>query len=268
MNDVNLFLPELRGAFFGHKFFGKADLRNFYQKRVPSLSEPAFRRILYALERRDQIIPVDAGVYRFPNGHNTSLALKKFTPSFSAELRQIDYEVKTAFPYAEAMIWETRLLHEFMLHQPGQSQVILETEKDASESIFNFLNTRWIGRVFLQPDRLTFERYVLPRSDSIVITSLLSQSPHQKVEGISTPKLEKILVDIFSDEDIFYIFHEEELVYIFEAAFERYQVSQKAIFRYAQRRKRGQKLRDFLQKKTRIQLIQLDEVNYALQDNR
>jgi hypothetical protein len=261
MNDLNLYLPELKGAFSGRKFFGKADLRNFYQKRSPSLSEPAFRRILYALERRDQIIPVDAGVYRFPNGHNTPHALKKFTPSFSAELRQIDHEVKTAFPYVETLIWETRLLHEFMLHQPGQSQVILETEKDISESVFNFLSARLIGKVFLQPDRLTFERYVLPRPDSIVITSLLSQSPHQKVEGVSTPKLEKILVDIFADEDIFYIFHGEELAHIFEAAFERYQISQKAIFRYAGRRKLDQKLRDFLQKKTKIQLIQLEEAN-------
>jgi len=258
MNDMNLFLPELRGAFSGRQFFGKADLRNFYHKRSPSLSEPAFRRILYTLERRDQIIPVDAGVYRFSNGHNPPHALKKFTPSFSAELRRIDHEVKTAFPYADYLVWETRLLHEFMLHQPGQSQVILETEKDVSESVFNFLNARFVGRIFLQPDRLTFERYILPRPDSIIITSLLTQSPHQKIEGVFTPKLEKILVDLFADDDIFYIFHGEELAHIFETAFERYLVSQKAIFRYAQRRKIDQKIQEFIQKKTRIQLIQLE----------
>jgi len=256
MNTTNLFLSELHIAFSGRRFFSKRDLRIFYQKWLPLLSEPAFRRILYALERYDQIIPVDAGVYCFPDAHNSPLVLKKFTPSFSAELRQVDREVKMAFPYAETLIWETRFLHEFMLHQPGQSQFILETEKDVSESVFNFLNARFIGKVFLQPDQLTFERYILPCPDSIILTSLLSQSPRQKVEGVSTPKLEKILVDIFSDGDIFYNFHGEELVHIFEAAFERYYISQKAIFRYAQRRKRGQKLHDFLQKKTRIRLIQ------------
>lgn len=261
MNNINLFLPELRSTFSRRKFLNKADLRKFYQQRSPSLSEPAFRRILYALERYNQIIPVDAGVYCFPDGQNSPHALKKFTPSFSAALRQIEHEVKRAFPYAQTMIWETRLLHEFMLHQPGQSQVILETEKDVSESVFNFLNVRFVGRVFLKPDRLTFERYVLPRPDSIIVTSLLSQAPHQKVEDISTPKLEKILVDIFADQDIFYIFHGEELVHIFEAAFDRYQVSQKTIFRYAQRRKQDQKLRDFLQEKTRIQLIKLEKSN-------
>lgn len=255
MNDMNLFLPELRGAFSGRKFFGKADLRNFYQKRAPSLSEPDFRRILYALERRDQIIPVDAGVYRFSNGYNTPHALKKFTPSFSAELRQVVHEVKTAFPYAEALIWETRLLHEFMLHQPGQIQLILETEKEATESIFNFLQGRFMGKVFLDPDRLTFERYILPLLESIVVTPLLTQIPSQKIDGIATAKLEKILVDVFVDDAIFYVFHGDELVRIFETAFARYRISQKTVFRYAGRRKADQKVRDFIQQKTSIQLI-------------
>jgi hypothetical protein len=255
MNNMNLFLPELRGAFSGCKFFVKADLRNFYQKRAPSLSEPAFRRILYALERREQIISVDAGVYRFSNGHNTPHALKKFTPSLSAELRQIDREVKTAFPYAETLIWETRLLHEFMLHQPGQSQMILETEKEAAESIFNFLQDRFIGKVFIDPDRLTFERYILPLSESIVVTHLFTQVPSQKIDGIATAKLEKILVDVFVDNEIFYVFHGDELIHIFETAFARYRVSQKAIFRYAGRRKADRKLREFIQQKTSIHLI-------------
>ncbi|HNT25828.1 MAG TPA: hypothetical protein PKM21_15775 [Anaerolineales bacterium] len=255
MNDMNLFIPELHGAFSGRRFFGKADLRNFYQKQFFSLSETAFRRILYALERREQIIAVDAGVYQFPDLNKRPHALKKFTPSLSAELRQVDREVKAAFPYAETMIWETRLVHEFMLHQPGQSQIILETDKEVAESVFNFLNTRFVGRTFLWPSRVTFERYILPRSDSVIITSLLTQTPHQKVEDIPTPKLEKILVDIFSDEDIFYIFHGEEMTHIFETAFERYQVSQKSLFRYAERRKVGSKIRSFIKQQTKIQLI-------------
>jgi len=261
MNDLSLYLPELRGAFSGRKFFAKGDLRSFYQKRSPALSESAFRRILYALERRDQIIPVEAGVYRFSNGHTTPHVLKKFVPSFSAELHQIAHAVKTEFPYADYLIWETRLIHEFMLHQPGQSRFILETDKEVSESVFNFLNGRFVNRVFLRPDWLTFERYILTRPDSILITPLFTQSPRQKVEDVPTPKLEKILVDVFANEEIFYIFHGEELAHIFEAVFERYQVSQKAIFRYAQRRKMDQKIRQFIQKKTKIQLIQLKEAD-------
>lgn len=255
MSVMNLFILELHGTFSGRRFFGKADLRNFYQKRFPLLSETAFRRIIYALERDEQIIAVDAGVYQFPGPDTIPHALKKFMPSLSAELRQIGREVKTAFPYVEILIWETCILHEFMLHQPGQSQMILETEQEAAESIFNYLQGRFMGKVFLDPDRLTFERYILPLSESIVVTPLFTQVPSRKIDGITTAKLEKILVDVFVDDAIFYAFHGDELVHIFETAFARYRVSQKAIFRYAGRRKADRKLREFFQQKTYIHLI-------------
>lgn len=259
MNAANLYLPELKAAFSRRVFFGKADLRNFYRKQFSTFSETTFRSILYTLEKQAAIIPVDVGVYRLSDGSDPSHTTEKFVPTFSDELRQLYHTVQAAFPYTQNLVWETRLLHEFMLHQPGQSQVILETERDACESVFNFLNARLVGRVFLCPDRLIFERYILPRPDRIIITPLFTQSPHQKVEGISTPRLEKILVDIFANEELFYVFHGEELTHIFESAFARYQIGQKALFRYARRRKIDRKIRDFILKKTRIQLIQLEE---------
>jgi hypothetical protein len=261
MNDLNLFLPELKDAFSGREFFTKADLRDFYQERYSSFSNPTFRRILYTLEKRAVIIPVDSGVYCMPNGNYPSQALKKYVPNFSPELRQLYSMIKTAFPYSNYLVWETSVLHEFMLHQPGQGMKIVETEREVAESAFNFLNRQFSGRVFLHPDRLTFERYIITRSDSIIITTLFSQSPQQKVEDIPTAKLEKILVDVFANEDIFYIFHGEELTHIFETAFERYHVSQKTLFRYAKRRKIDQKIRKFICGTTNIQLIQLEKAS-------
>ena len=143
-----------------------------------------------------------------------------------------------------------------MLHQPGQNQIILETEKETAESVFNFLNDRYEGKVFLQPDRVIFERYILPRTESIIVSNLITQSPHQKVNDIPCPRIEKILVDIFADDEIFYLFQGHELAHIFETIFERYLVSEKALFRYAERRKVGQKIRSFINRETNIRLIQ------------
>jgi hypothetical protein len=148
-----------------------------------------------------------------------------------------------------------------MRRQPGQNQIILETEKEAAEAVFNFLNERYAGKAFLLPDRLTFERYILPRSEAILVTTLVTQSPHHKAADIPAPKLEKILVDVFANEEIFYVFHGEELAHIFESAFQRYQVSQKALFRYAERRKVAQKIRTFMKQKMDIPLIPQERVN-------
>ncbi len=120
---------------------------------------------------------------------------------------------------------------------------------------FHFLNNRIAGQVFIKPDRLTFERYILPRAETTIVLSRITQPPQLTINGVPYPRLEKILVDVFADIELFYIFHGQELVHIFETAFERYLISEKALFRYAERR-RSAKIREFIHKETQIQLLQ------------
>lgn len=129
-------------------------MRDFYQSRSPELSENAFRRILYTLEKRNLICKIDRGVYTLVNIRSGDQAKQKFIPTTSAELSALNQSIKGAFPYVEYLIWETKIIHEFMIHQPGQNQIILEIEKETAESVFNFLNDRYEGKVFLQPDRV------------------------------------------------------------------------------------------------------------------
>jgi len=152
------------------------------------------------------------------------------------------------------MLWETSLLHEFMLLQPGQNFTILEIEKDACESAFNFLSQEYPGRIFLAPDRSIMERYVLPQPDSILVFRLVTESPGRDVKGIPFPRLEKVLVDIFVEDDIFYFLQGEELVRIFENAFSSYWISERTLFRYARRRKASQKLRQFIFERAKVEL--------------
>jgi hypothetical protein len=257
MEAMNLHISELKKAFFSRNYIRKTDLRNFYRIQSAELSENRFRRILYALEKKDLIRQVDIGIYVLGYEDPGLFVKKKFVPTFSDELSDLNSSIKTAFPYAKFLTWETRSLHEFMLHQPGQNQIILETEREVTESVFNYIGGVQAGKVFLQPDRLIVERYILPQSDSIIVSSSITQSPKQKVGDIFTPKLEKLLVDIFADDEKFYTFHGEELVHIFETAFERYRLSEKTLFRYAERRKAGKRIRAFIEQETDIRLSSL-----------
>jgi hypothetical protein len=216
---------------------------------------------LYTLEKRSIIRKIDRGIYTLGNDQPNHQLQKKFIPTFSTELGVLSNSIKAAFPFVEYLIWETKILHEFMLHQPGQNQIILETEKETADSVFNFLNDQHGGKVFLQPDRVTFERYILPRTDNIIVSNLITQSPHQKVNDIPCPKIEKILVDIYADDEKFYVFQGQELIHIFETVFDRYQISEKALFRYADRRKVGIKLHTFVNRKTKIKLLQQSEAS-------
>jgi hypothetical protein len=93
-------------------------------------------------------------------------------------------------------------------------------------------------------------------TEPIIVSHLITQSPRVKVNGLPYPKIEKILVDLYTDEEKFFVFQGQELVRIYENVFEAYRVSQKTLFRYAERRKVSQKLRAFICKETSIELIQ------------
>jgi hypothetical protein len=62
-------------------------------------------------------------------------------------------------------------------------------------------------------------------------------------------------VDILVAENIFFAFQGVELSNIYENAFAAYWLNQRTMFRYARRRKAGKTLQEFIQSKTRIQLV-------------
>jgi len=247
------FNTDLFGKFSSRFTVNKSELLEFCRLQDPEMTEKGFRRILYSLEREKHILPLGAGVYALLNP--TALPKReKFAPRLSSAAQELLVFVQEDFPYAQYVIWETNILHEFMVHQPGSGQIILEVEKDACEAVFNRLKEQLSVNAFLEPDKLTIERYISSSLDSILVLKLISQSPKFKKNGISFARLEKILVDIFADKDRFFTFHGQELINIFENAFSTYWINTKTMFRYAGRRKATDRLEEFINTQTKIEL--------------
>jgi hypothetical protein len=252
------FLSELKRKFSKRNSFRKSELRAFYRARMDGFDENAFRRIFYSLNKEGKIVKVDTDAYILNKNKNRYLAERKaFEPALSSEVISIHNLVKENFPYTKFSLWETRVLYEFMVHQPARNLIILDVEKDAAESVFNLLSARFTGKVFLDPTRETVENYVFRLTDSIIVVPMISRSPLQTIQGIAYPRLEKILVDIVADEDKYYILHGSELYNIYEGAFQNYRIWERALFWYAQRRHVNKRIRALIAKKTRIQLIQV-----------
>ena len=252
-NVSTLAIPELQMKFSSRESVRKVELWEFYHLQNPDLTEQAFRRILYSLENERCITPIGAGIYALINPFLASNK-KKFVPSLSPTAQELSLEVRENFPYTQYLIWETGTLHEFMTHQPGQNQIILEIDKEATESVFNKLKEQPSRNIFLEPDRVIYERYIIDSPVSILLLQLVTQSPKMKTKGIISARLEKILVDIFSDEDRFFTFHGQEMINIFENTFSTYWINTKTLFRYAGRRKVVERLKKFINTRTQIKL--------------
>lgn len=193
---------------------------------------------MYALIQRGVLKRIGRG--KFCLGYNII-----YIPELNRKEKVIYNKLKSEFPFVDICVWNTKILNEFMLHQPGNFQIIVEVEKEATQSVFYFLKELNYS-VFLEPTKEILEKYLPTDKESIIIKSLVTESPLQVNGNIRTITIEKLMVDIFSDTIIFSAQQGAELRTIFQEAFNKYTVNQSKMLRYASRRGKKDSFQEYL----------------------
>ena len=170
---------------------------------------------------------------------------KKFIPEVSQKMKAINSKLKKEFPFLKICIWNTSALNEFMVHQLGRFYLLIEAEKEATQSIFYFLKEAKYS-VFINPTSDLLEKYLPNEKESLIIRSLVSEAPIQNVKGIITTSLEKMLVDIFCDDVIFSAQQGNEMRTFFKEALNKYSVNENRMLRYADRRRKKESFTQYL----------------------
>lgn len=132
-----------------------------------------------------------------------------------------------------------------MLHQPRRFYTIIEVEKDAMESVFYILK-ELEKEVFLDPSEDVLSKYVTHAKEPIIITRLTTEAPIQIIEGVPTVTLEKMLVDIISDQLLFAAHQGIEIQQIIRAGLEKYTISTAKMQRYASRRNKKKEVESLI----------------------
>ena len=171
---------------------------------------------------------------------------KKYIPEISSATKSIFKKLKTEFPYSNFCVWNTSVLNEFMLHQPNRFFLLVETDKETTNSAFYFL--REIKKsVFIEPTKDILEKYLVNEKEALVIKPLISEAPTQNINTVETATIEKMLVDIFCDDVIFSAQQAAEKRTIFKEAFSKYTINQSKLLRYANRRRKKEELNQFVE---------------------
>jgi hypothetical protein len=170
---------------------------------------------------------------------------KNYVPEVSSATKSIYKKLKAKFPFANLCVWNTAVFNEFMLHQPNQFFVLMETDKETTNAVFYFL--REIKKsVFIEPTKDILEKYVVNKNEVFVVKQLISEAPTQNINGVETASIEKMLVDIFCDKVIFSAQQGAEMRTIFKEAFAKYTINQSKMLRYADRRRKKEELNQFV----------------------
>lgn len=159
-----------------------------------------------------------------------------YSPGISPFSIELYTDIREELPYTALVLTDTAWFNEFMLHQAFKTYPVLEVEKEAVGTVFGLLTAR-NKKAFLNPGKEIMENYVPNTEEAIIIKSLISESPINLQAAFEVASLEKMLVDIICDVEI-YSAQNAEAEGIFAAALDKYTLNSAKIRRYARRRNR------------------------------
>jgi hypothetical protein len=214
-----------------HKVFSRKELIDNLKSQNQLENPSSLSEQLNRLLKSSQLIRLERGIYTLPDN-----AKKDFSIACTEEMKKINQQLKSQFPFADYCIWSGSALLSYMHHIPSLSFVLVDVEREVAESVFNLLNSDSSKRVYLMPSSTDFERYI-NTNEAIIIRPLVSESPLQLVEDINTPAIEKILVDIVGDVEFSFL-QGVEINYVYNTIFEKHNVNKNKLLRYATRRGR------------------------------
>ncbi len=226
------------------------ELFAFWQKEQPDLKPATFRWRLHELRNRGLLSGIGRGLYTFQ-----SSPTRKFVPDVSiARMKPLATQIKKRFPYLKFCFWTTHWINQFMVHQPAASIVLLEVEADAENSILSFLQER-DRFALIEPSPLEIERYILGNKEyPIVLKPLIHDAPVTYASEVPVPKLEKILVDLYVDKELFLPFQGKELVNIYKNVVEQFDLNITTLLAYASRRGKRSEIKQYFQDTAGINL--------------
>lgn len=218
--------------------FTVKEILTFLREKIPDATENAASLRLHRLVKSGEIQRLGRGLYIISDK-------KKFRPSPDETQKEISERINNQFPYIKYCSWRLSSIREFHQHLPVTEYLIVEVEEEAMDAVFHFLKDSR-ENIYKTPSKEIIEDIIIGAGEPIIVIPLISQSPLMRIDGVTMPTLEKILVDLFAEKDLFYFLQGNELLHIFRNATDKYAVNLDKMLRYAGRRNKKKELQQML----------------------
>ncbi len=220
----------------GRKSFTLADLSEFVRNRE-SISDSGILWHIKRLIKENKLSRLARGVY----GTATK---REFIPTVSNKLIEVYDNVIKEFPLIDVCVYLGADISSLQHHLSLNNATYIEVTKEATEAVFHWLTDNGF-KAYHRPKEMLMSEYVNLAEECVIVKPLVTESPLLKVDGVKTATLEKLLVDINTDADFYYL-QGGETYYIMEQARSLYQINEPKMLRYASRRGVRQKMIDLL----------------------
>ena len=235
---MNLKSESIKAKFPNEKIISTDDLFKFYQSEKPDIKKTTVNWRIYELVQNGTLKRIGRG--KFAIGSSI-----EYVPEILEVEKRINSVILHEFPFIQYCVWYTSKLNEFLQHQTFFQWAILEVEKEVLDSVYHVVKDQF-AKTYKKPSREVVKDVLASQKNSVVIKTLVSEAPLQKVQNIPTSSLEKMLVDVYCDKSLFYYVQGGELVHIYRNAFDKYTINKSKLLRYAARRQRKLEIDEFL----------------------
>jgi len=158
--------------------FTRKELIAYFEKQEKAVSPNALSIQLDRLLKKNELIRLERGVYGLP-----TTSKKSFMAFVSDEIKQLNLQLKTQFPFVNFCVWSSKTIAPYMHHIPNLNYTYIDVERDVTESVFDFLNNNSSVRIFLCPDQDNFSRYI-NGTESIIVRTLNIRSSATNVRRV------------------------------------------------------------------------------------
>lgn len=234
---------KLLDTFKERRLFDKNELYEFYVESEPDLNERTLDWRIHNLRKKDIIKTVGHGLY-------TISEKPEYVASPSHDALKIARKLTRKFEKIDYCISESQWINEFSKHQSFNNIILVEIEREFVQSLYYYLIDNLYKNVYLKPNDKEIQYYISGRNNTIVIQNLISRSPKRKLRIrktiINVASLEKLMVDLFSKNHLFYFYDGSEIIYIYESILNTYNINFSKLLSYAKRRKNDQKIKQLM----------------------
>lgn len=220
-----------------HKDFTFCELADYVRARK-NITDSGILWHLKKLIKQNRLSRISRGLY-------SNNSINKFVFTLTDDMKQLYQDVAKAFPLIDIVIYSGNDISALQHHISANNIIYIEVTKEASESVFHYLNDRKM-KTYHKPSADFMTNYVDLGEKSVIVKPLTTEAPVKSVDKVCIPTLEKILVDINADSDFYYL-QDNETFYIMENARSLYSINMSKMLRYASRRGIRKKMQTILQ---------------------
>lgn len=228
---------KLKEHFSGIPQIPTIEIADVIRSHFPELSTNTISWRINQLKKEKLLFQVGRGLYTFNYKPN-------YTAESSLKSKRLYNRVKSIYT-GEIAMWDTIMLSQISGKEIPKYWVFLALNKDDLNSLFDDMR-EFSKPVYLQPDKETTARYLIPQDEAIILTTLISETPTERSGDYLSPSIEGILVNAWFEHEQYLQPIGLDIHKLYEQAFTKYNVNKSKLLRYAARRDKRKEINELL----------------------